>query len=112
MGARIGSRRYSHLWSLRVSLTEDPCVKVACTSSTGEHDLVADKELDERGSYLRYGAVSRAATGFISSRDARPERMHGRIARLDELLKINFDKTFGLLTGLTHPPNPLVVQRY
>jgi len=78
-------------------LTDDKCVKIACTSSTGEHDLIADKELDERGSYLRYGAVSRAATGFISSRDNRPERTHGRIARADELLKINFDKTFGLI---------------
>ncbi|KKW24582.1 MAG: hypothetical protein UY67_C0006G0037 [Candidatus Kaiserbacteria bacterium GW2011_GWA2_52_12] len=78
-------------------LTDDKCVKIACTSSTGEHDLIADKEIDERGSYLRYGAASRAATGFVSSRDNRPERMHGRIVRADELLKINFDKTFGLI---------------
>ena len=78
-------------------LTGELCVKVACTSSTGESDLLFEKEVEGGTSYLKYGGVTKAFTGFESSLDEKPKFNHGRIVRLDEFLKINFDKTFGLI---------------
>ncbi len=78
-------------------LTGEPCVKVACTSSTGEHDLILEKEVEAGTSYHEYGGVTQAFTGYEKSTDMEPAYPHGRVVRLDEFLKINFDKSFGLI---------------
>lgn len=79
------------------NLTGEPCVKVACTSATGEHDLILEKEVGAGTSYYEYGGVTQAFTGYEKSTDTESAFAHGRIVRLDEFLKINFDKSFGLI---------------
>jgi hypothetical protein len=79
------------------SLTGESCVKVACTSATGEHDLILEKQLAGGTSFESYGAVTQAFTGYETSLDKEPHCQHGRLIRFDEFLKINFDKTFGLI---------------
>ena len=74
-------------------LTGSECVKVPCTSTTGETDLLFEKDIENGTSYLKYGAVPKAFTGYESSLDTKPRYNHGRILRLDEFLKINFNKT-------------------
>ncbi|MBI3632543.1 MAG: AAA family ATPase [Candidatus Vogelbacteria bacterium] len=79
-------------------LTGELCVKLACTDSTGEHDLLFDtKILPGGGTFLEYGAAPKAFTGYESSEDTEPQYDHGRVLRLDEFLKINFNKSFGHL---------------
>ena len=81
-------------------LTGEDCVKAPCTQSSGEHDLMASKEVEGGTSFLKYGYVSKAFTGYDTSIDTAPKHKHGRIVRLDEFLKINFDKTFGLIKDI------------
>jgi len=80
-------------------LTGEVCVKVSCTSSTGEQDLIVDAEAEGTQFYKKYGGATRAFTGHTTSVEEQ-ECAHGRILRLDEFLKINFGKTFGLIKEL------------
>jgi len=81
-------------------LTGEECVKAPCTQSSGEHDLLFSKEVESGTSFLKYGYVTKAFTGYESSLDTEPKYKHGRIARFDEFLKINFDKTFGIIKDI------------
>ncbi len=67
-----------------VALTGEQPTHVICGPKTNERHLIADKAIDEAGSYEEYGPITQAATGYVDSRNGQYYK-RGRIVRLDEL---------------------------
>ncbi len=58
---------------------------VQCSENTTEYELIGMQETDENGeSYIKYGPLMQALTGYTDSRQTEPEVKVGRICRLDE----------------------------
>lgn len=60
--------------------------EIECESTTGEIQLIKDKDVDPStgGSYEAYGPLMRAFTGYDDSRQTEPKVKTGRITRFDE----------------------------
>ena len=81
-----------------MELTGHKPTEIACSKTTGESDLIGMDNIDPKtgGSYVEYGPLMQAFTGFSDSRQLEPEFKTGRICRLDEFGKLG-DKAYAIL---------------
>jgi len=94
-----GTGKTSQIEKAAIVLIDEPPVEVTCNSSSGVHDLLADKDINHGGSYRNYKGIGRAFTGYKDSEAATKECDHGRIVRLDELSELNLEKTLSVIKG-------------
>ncbi len=71
-----------------VVLTGEQPTHLPCGPSTGPEQLIADKDIENGQSYLKYGPAMQAATGYLDSRQTQPAHTTGRVVRLDESGKL------------------------
>lgn len=81
-----GSGKSEQADAAAVELTGNYPTEIACSSTTGEKDLIGDLAVDPLtgGSYTKYGPLMQAFTGYDDSRQVEPTFKTGRIARFDE----------------------------
>jgi hypothetical protein len=90
-----GSGKSDQADAAAIELTGHPPTNVACSSKTGEKDLIKDLAVDPEtgGSYEVYGPLMRALTGYEDSRKSEPKFKTGRIVRFDEAYRIPHDSS-------------------
>lgn len=81
-----GSGKSQQADAAAMELTGYNPTEIECEATTGEKQLVIDKDIDPEtgGSYDRYGALMQAFTGYEDSRQKKPSVEAGRIVRFDE----------------------------
>ncbi len=81
-----GSGKSEQADAAALELTGYPPTEIECESTTGEKQLIADKDIDPEtgGGYDKYGPLMQAFTGFSDSRQKEPDFRTGRLARFDE----------------------------
>lgn len=68
-----------------LELTGEAPLEIECEATTNVKQLIGDIAIDASGqSYMQYGPLMQAYTGFDSSLQKSPSVKHGRIARFDE----------------------------
>ncbi len=90
-----GSGKSDQADAAAIELTGYLPTNVACSSKTGEKDLIKDLAVDPEtgGSYEIYGPLMRAMTGYEDSRQNEPAYKTGRICRFDEAYRIPHDSS-------------------
>lgn len=85
-----GSGKSDQADAAALELTGHLPTHIACSSKTGEVDLIKDIAIDRKngGSYDKYGALMQAYTGYEDSRQEKSAVQTGRIVRLDEAYRI------------------------
>ena len=78
-----------------LELTGEEDIYVECGPSTGEKEMLFETGVDKEGSFLEYGALTRAFTGYAQKGEK--ECAYGRAVFLDEILKVSIDKIFSIL---------------
>jgi len=81
-----GSGKSDQADAAALELTGHLPTEIECESTTGEPQLIKDKDIDPLtgGGYEKYGPLMSAFTGYDDSRQAKPSVTTGRIARFDE----------------------------
>jgi len=85
-----GSGKSQQANAAALELTGYPPTEIECERTTGEKQLIMDKEIDPQtgGSYDRYGPLMEAFTGYENSIQTEPKVKTGRIARFDESTRL------------------------
>lgn len=66
-------------------LTGSAPLEIECESTTSARNLIGEDAIDANGgSYIEYGPLMKAYTGYENSSQKSPSVRHGRIARFDE----------------------------
>lgn len=81
-----GSGKSDQADAAAMELTGYLPTEVECESTTGEKQLVMDKDIDPEtgGGYDKYGPLMQAFTGYEESKQKEPAFKNGRIVRFDE----------------------------
>jgi len=81
-----GSGKSDQADAAAIELTGYPPTTIECESITGETQLIGEQAIDSEtgGSYIKYGPLKQAFTGYEDSRQKEPTFKTGRIARFDE----------------------------
>lgn len=80
-----GSGKSEQADAAALELTGYPPTEVACEVTTAERDLIKDTAIAETGeSYMKYGPLMEAFTGYENEMQKAPTTASGRIVRFDE----------------------------
>lgn len=81
-----GSGKSDQADAAAIELTGYLPTEVECESTTGEKQLIMDKDIDPEtgGGYDKYSPLMQAFTGYEDSRQKEPKFKNGRIVRFDE----------------------------
>lgn len=95
-----GSGKSEQADAAAIELTGYEPTKIECESTTGEKQLIKDKEIASQSeggeTYEEFGELMQAFTGYNDSKQEEPTVKTGRIVRLDEVLRLG-DRSYSIL---------------